>query len=205
MASGNQVSKSFLDAGDYVVKLVAISSSNCVDTATQTISIGQSRNGISASFLSDIPVQCLHGNTFNFSNTSNFKGNGWINRYRWTFGDGSTDTTNSFVYNKKYTNSGVYAVQLIAMGSNGCYDTAYQVIEIKESPTANFSTGSTCGTAIHFTNTSSNSIGNYWNMGDGGALFYDSIEFTYTYTAVNWYLVTMINVAENGCTDTLRR
>ena len=205
MASGNQVSKSFLDAGDYVVKLVAISSSNCVDTITQTISIGQSSNGISASFLSDIPVQCLHGNTFNFSNTSNFKGNGWINRYRWTFGDGSIDTTNSFVYNKKYTNSGVYAVQLIAMGSNGCHDTAYHVIEIKESPTANFSTGSTCGTAIHFTNTSSNSIGNYWNMGDGGALFYDSIEFTYTYTAVNWYLVTMINVAENGCTDTLRR
>jgi len=205
MAVGNTASKSFGSAGTYQVKLVAISSTMCADTTTQTIVIGASVQGPFASFNADKAVQCLHGNSFNFNNTSGFNGAGWNTHYQWSFGDGTFDNTNTFAFNKEYATAGFYTVRLIAIGSNGCRDTAYQVIAVKESPVADFTTGSTCGTQIHFTNTSSNSIGNYWNMGDGGELCHDSAEFTHTYAKIDWYEVTMINVAENGCTDTLRR
>jgi fimbrial isopeptide formation D2 family protein len=204
-ATGNTVSKTFAIAGTYLVKLVAISSTQCVDTISQTIIIASPSNGPMASFLANESTQCLNGNSFNFNNTSSFAGAGWNTNYKWDFGDGTFDYVNTFAYNKVYATAGTYTVRLIAIGSNGCKDTAYQVITVKESPVADFTTGSTCGKKIHFTNTSSNSIGNYWNMGDGGELCHDSMSFTHRYSAINWYEVTMINVAENGCTDTLRR
>lgn len=204
-STGNTASKTFANAGTYLVKLVAISSTQCVDTFTQSIIVASTSNGPMASFNANQAIQCENGNSYNFNNTSTFVGAGWNTNYQWNFGDGTFDNVNTYAYNKVYSTAGTYTVRLIAIGSNGCKDTAYQVVTVKESPVADYTTGSTCGKKIQFTNTSSNSIGNYWNMGDGGELCHDSVSFTHRYSAIGWYEVTMINVAENGCTDTLRR
>lgn len=205
MSSDFEVSKTFPSAGSYLVRLVAISSTQCVDTLSQTIVISGSSNGPVAMFNADEPIQCLAGNSYNFNNTSTFIGAGWNTNYQWSFGDGTFDNVNTFAFNKVYTVPGTYMVRLIAIGSNGCRDTAYQLVHVKESSIADFSTGNTCGTQIHITNTSLNSLGNYWNMGDGGALCHDSTSFSHTYNTPGYYVVTMVNVAENGCIDTLRR
>jgi len=205
MAVGNTASRTFATAGTHVVKLVAISSSNCADTATQNIVIGSNGFGPLAKFNAQNAIQCLHGNSFNFMNTSIFQGAGWNTNYQWSFGDGTFDNTNTFAFNKVYATAGFYTVRLIAIGSNGCRDTAYQVVAVKEAPIADFTTGNTCGLNTQFTNISTNSIGNQWNMGDGGELCHDSTSFVHAYSNPGFYTVTMINVAENGCTDTLRR
>ncbi|MCG9880212.1 MAG: PKD domain-containing protein [Bacteroidia bacterium] len=205
MASEAVVNKTYSTPGTYTVKLVAISSTQCVDTLSQTIVISGSSNGPVALFNADEPIQCLVGNSYNFNNTSTYIGAGWNTNYQWDFGDGTFDNSNTFAFNKVYTLPGTYTVRLIAIGSNGCRDTAYQLIHVKESAVADFSTGNTCGTKIQITNTSINSLGNYWNMGDGGALCHDSTSFSHTYNTPGYYTVTMVNVAENGCIDSIQK
>jgi PKD repeat protein len=48
----------------------------------------------------------------------------------WSFGDGTFDTTNTFVYNKKYTNVGTYNVRLIAVGNEDCRDTMLMTVQV---------------------------------------------------------------------------
>lgn len=203
--SGNTISKSFGTAGIYTVKLAAISSTGCVDTSVQTVIIASNTQGSVASFSAMDAEQCLHGNSFNFINNSYFNGPGWNTNYRWDFGDGTFDISNSFAFNKQYASAGEYTVRLIAYGSNGCRDTAYQLVRVLQAPISSFTTGSTCGKNISFTNTSTNSIGNYWQMGDGAILCFDSLNFSHRYTNIGWHEVTLISVGENGCTNTLKQ
>ncbi|MCF8428023.1 MAG: PKD domain-containing protein [Bacteroidia bacterium] len=203
--TNQNANKAFTVAGSYLVKLAVTSSTGCTDTATQTIVIASTYEGPTASFTVSNSSQCLAGNTFDFINTSTYNGGGWITSYSWDFGDGTFDNANTFAYNKTYATAGTYLVRLIANGSNSCKDTAYQIVTVKASPVLDFTTGSTCGKTVSFTNNSSNISGSYWNMGDGGVPCFDSTNFSHHYNDIGWYFVQLVGVAPNGCMDTLTK
>lgn len=193
--------KSFGAAGNYQVMLVAKSSTNCYDTIVKTVNVLTSSTGPIASFTPNNAQSCLANNSFEFNNTSYFVGNGWIPQYEWDFGNGTTNNVNTFIYNKHFDTSGIYTVRLIATGSNGCKDTAYQTIEILPSPSALFTGFTNCGMRLDINNTSSNAIAYIWDFGDNNSSRTSDLVFSHTYTNQNWYNVSLTAIGANGCKD----
>jgi PKD repeat protein len=159
-------SKGFPGAGFYQVTLTAVDSLGCMSTLTKTVEIDPSVSGPSASFNTDYQVQCLGNNNFNFYNTSTYMGTGWINKYYWYFGDGSMDSSNTFIYNKKYSSAGNYIVTLIAVGAEGCRDTMSMYIQVRPLP---------CSGVLKFVNLQD---GSNWNIDPklGGGEILNSLE-----------------------------
>lgn len=201
----SEINKTYPLAGSYQVKLVAISSTNCTDTATQTVNILSNSSGSQALFSVNDSVQCLVGNAFNFINNSIYHGIGWNANYYWDFGDGTIDHSNTFIYNKKYSTSGLYRVRLVAKSGWGCYDTTYQMVYVKPSPTASFIVSNTCDLNVHFTNTSTNTLASNWDLGDNSTLCEDTLQFDHNYYCSGWYAPKLITVGENGCYDSTSR
>ena len=195
------VSHSFPTAGNYTVKLVAKSASNCYDTATQTLNITGNTSGAVASFSINKQKQCLAGNSFDFNNTSVFIGGGYNTSYEWDFGDGDTNTSNTFIYNKKYNAPGLYTVKLTAIGSNGCSDSYFSTIEVLPSPTATFTTITNCGMTATITNHTTNAISNIWSYGDGGFEENNDSSINHTYNDQDWYFIKLYAIGANGCID----
>lgn len=194
-------SKSFAIAGSYEVKLVAQSSTGCFDTIVKTINVIGNSTGTVAAFTVNNSKQCLAKNNFEFSNLSTFMGSGWIPNYNWDFGDGTTDNTNSFIYNKHFATAGIYTIRMIAIGSNGCRDTAYQTIEILPSPIASFTANTMCGMTAQINNQTTGAIANIWNYGDGYFEQNNALAFAHTYHHEDWYFVQLIAIGANGCVD----
>ena len=195
------ISHSFATAGDYIVKLVAKSSTNCYDTATQTIHVAGNSSGAIAGFTINNQKQCLAGNSFDFINTSTFAGVGYNASYEWDFGDGTTNNVNYFIYNKKYANPGLYSVKLTAVGNNGCRDSYYSTIEVLASPKADFTVTTSCGMTATITNHTTNAIANIWSYGDGGFEENNTSAFTHHYTTQNWFFIKLYAIGANGCID----
>ncbi|OYU96499.1 MAG: hypothetical protein CFE21_08925 [Bacteroidetes bacterium B1(2017)] len=195
------MSKSYPLAGTYTVKLVAVSASGCRDTATQTIVIGSNSEGVHASFTVNDTVQCFAGHSFNFSNTSLYYGSGWTSDYMWSFGDGTYDNMNTFVYNKTYTTPGTYLVRLIGISPSGCRDTAYQTVRVLPSAVANFVVTVGCSRTAIIEADNTNSIGMLWNFGDGTYTVNNSDSFLHVYTTPGYYNIRLTTIAANGCAD----
>jgi PKD repeat protein len=73
-----------------------------------------------AQFYTTDSVECLSSSSFNFSNTSELNGSGWISKYKWEFGDGTTDSINTSVFGKHYTSLGKFYVKLTATTNFNC-------------------------------------------------------------------------------------
>jgi len=155
-------SKGYPAAGSYTVTLTSVDNTGCMSTKTKTVDVDASVNGPSASFSTDHQVQCVDSNSFNFYNSSTYMGQGWINKYYWYFGDGTLDSTNTFVYNKHYATAGNYIVTLVAVGAEGCRDTMSMYVQVRSMP---------CTGVLRFVNLQD---GSNWNidpkLGDGGIL-----------------------------------
>jgi uncharacterized repeat protein (TIGR01451 family) len=193
--------KSFGAAGTYQVMLVARSATNCYDTIVQTVNALTGSTGPIALFVANSNQTCLRNNSFEFNNTSYYMGSGWIPQYEWDFGDGTTNNVNTYIYGKHYNLPGIYSVRLIATGSNGCKDTAYQSVEVLPGPSALFTAFMNCGMTADITNTSTNAIGYMWDYGDNTSSNTSSLAYTHTYALQNWYNITLTAIGANGCVD----
>lgn len=189
-------------AGTYAVKLVAIAASGCKDTLEQNIVINRNSSGAVAKFVSTDSVQCFANHSFNFNNQSMFYGAGYIANYTWVFGDGTTNTTNTFIFNKQYAAAGVYTVKLIARSPGGCADTAYQTVRVIPSADANFNVNIGCSetaTIAHFIEPNTTYI---WNFGDANYASHTLDTFNHTFTRPGFYNITLSAFAENACSST---
>jgi len=192
-------SKSFPLAGTYTIRLIAISASGCTDTIEQNIVINNHTNGAVARFVANDSAQCFVGNKFNFSNQSAYFGTGYISNYKWNFGDGTTNTTNTFIYNKEYAAPGLYTVQLISISPSGCADTAYQTIRVKPSADPNFDVTISCSKTAIFTHEIDTNATYIWNFGNGHYASHLLDSFTYTYNNAGQYNISLTTYKENGC------
>ncbi|MBO9728273.1 MAG: PKD domain-containing protein [Chitinophaga sp.] len=105
--------------GPFDVKLIATSAYGCKDSATKTLSafFGQP----TASF--KVTPDTLCQGTDNVFTDQSTDATGTINKWEWSFGDGTVSTDQNPV--KKYTAPGEYNVQLQVSNQSGCGSAAY--------------------------------------------------------------------------------
>ncbi|MES2287208.1 MAG: PKD domain-containing protein [Bacteroidota bacterium] len=191
----------YVNAGSYNVALIATTANACADTVTIPVNVF------------DPPVSefifnntCLFDSA-EFTNTALDPATGRIANWSWNFGDGSALNTTEYNPNHLFSSSGNYEVTLISYSSNlGCADTLKDSITIFPMPVANFSFTNVClGQAMNFNDSSIVSAGSIagraWNFGDGSVIA-STQNPSHIYTNPGTYIVSLIVISNNGCTDT---
>ena len=149
--------------------------------------------------------ECLTGNTFAFSNTSNtgavLQPNAPIT-YTWDFGDGTSSTFMSPT--KTYATAGNYTVTLLATNSFGSDTKTSQVTILPEtSAVIAVSQNSQANGSItkSFTLSNTNDFTSYsWTLpGQGSDLYPNQDEINITFTEADIYTISLLGVNTNGC------
>ena len=196
---------SYTNAGNYLVKLKAISSNGCIDSTTRAVTIFPKP----VANFSNPSLVCLRNNsTVNLTNTSSLS-SGTMS-YNWVFGN----NTNSNLTNPNLSASdtGIMVIKLIATSNNGCTDSITKTINFQKAPialfTVNDSTQCLTANSFVFTN-SSDSIGlpiqYVWNFGTGNNVNTNYNSQTFSYTNAGNYLVKLKVVSTNGCVDSVTK
>jgi PKD repeat protein len=131
-ASSFNATKTYGSAGTYSVKLVSTSNNGCKDSTTRQVTVHPMPV---AGFTVSPAIQCLTGNSFSFTNNSTVSGG--TTTSNWTFGNGSTSTSQNPT--NSYSNVGAYTVKLISTSNNGCKDSTTRDVRVDPSPTATLS------------------------------------------------------------------
>ena len=138
-----------------------------------------------------------------FTNTSNATAD-----CQWDFGDGNTFSGCEDVVNV-YEEGGVYTVSLTAYDDNGCFnDVTYNdFITVYQTPTAAMNIEPQIlypeTPTTNITNTSEGASMYVWNLGDSPQDngFFEPGEYTYSANVLDTFIVTLMVVSDEGCTD----
>lgn len=126
------------------------------------------------------------------------------NSVQWYFGNGATSTQMGSVLNT-YDSYGCYDVTLVSTTAEGCTDSLTQqdfvcVNEIIAEFQPDVYQQSIVNPIFEFTNSSMNATSFEWNFGDGS--FSDFVSATHFYNDYGNYVVSLVAMAQDGCTDT---
>ena len=128
-----QPTHTYADTGVYKIKLIVNRGDACSDETEADVKVfpgffpGFTFSGV-----------CINKPT-QFTDTTKTV-YGFVNSWKWDFGDPQSNTDNSTTQNPTYTytNTGTYRVQLIATSSKGCIDTVvYNDVAILDKPPLN--------------------------------------------------------------------
>ena len=123
----------------------------------------------------------------------------------WYLGDGSVAYGDTIIH--VYENDEDYLIKLIVISDFGCLDSISSIISIYNQPTADFSftpyTISTLQPEITFTNTSYNSIPDFWSFGDSTFSFLENPIHIYDEPGV--YNVVLTVSDSNLCVDSISK
>jgi gliding motility-associated-like protein len=207
--TGNTVTHTYTNWGDYDVKLKVITSNGCVstDAATRIHINPQPKPKFS------IPASvCLPNANAVFTNLSSIADNTESSfTYLWNFGDpgsGVVNTSTGINPSHTYVTTGPYAVNLQVTSGAGCvHDTTISLTTIHAQPLAVFNVDKdeVClGDAIQFTD-ATNQIGGVatawtWDLNNGNTR--TNASFSYTYPAAGTYQVSLYTVNSFGCLST---
>lgn len=187
----------YLNDGNYTVKLVNTSDQGCKDSASKSITV-YDQPSTDFSFSS----ACL-GQAVSFSNASSI-GTGSMS-YLWKFGDGFSSTQRNPSYT--YSASGSYTVTLIATSNNGCIDSVQKTLTIDPAPVAAFTASDECSNvSTSFKNNSTLSAGTLsydWDFGDNSNS--TSINPTHQYGTPGSYSVKLVITSNKGCKDSITK
>ncbi len=137
-------------------------------------------------------------------------GNFTLDRYRWTFDDGTTANTVNTI--KRFATAGNHDITYRVIADNGCIDDTTKTISFLGSPIAKFGYDhNICmGDSIKFTDSSTIAVGTIatwkWNFGDGSSATYNNGNpFYYRYTTAGSHMVSLVAASASGCSsDTFR-
>jgi gliding motility-associated-like protein len=189
--------------GTYTTRLKITDYNGCLDSTSQTITIG----GPTATFGPDVTSGCK-GLTVNFTDSSYGDGTVSIINRIWDFGDGTIINTTNTSIQHVYTKPGTFNVKLKVIDAAGCVDSMVKrsLITTTE-PKASFTTVNTetCpGRPVQFNNTSSINVNNFfWSFGDGNTSTLRSP--AHIYTQVGLYTVKLRIRDRFGCEDSMIR
>ena len=189
---------------NFIITLITSSANGCKDTTTQIVNIKPLVHSI---FSSSNTSSCSNLNV-QFTNSS-------LNAfsYLWLFGDGTGSIITSPSH--QYNQSGSFKISLITFDSSGCSDTSSKpnYINVYDVPIANLLVSpqptAIPNATLQFTNLSTSNSGNLsyvWNFGDALSSSNTSTlsNPTHTYSDSGNYIVTLISVSVNNCTDTVK-
>ena len=178
--------------GTYAVQLTATTDHGCQATSISTVNIYPNP---SAAFST---AGVCYGATTQFINQSTISGGGQYSSV-WSFGDGSTSTTQSPSH--LFSSPGNFNVTLNIVSAQGCSTSVSNVTQVYTLPSARFVAPDACaGAPITFTNQSTSQdgiIANLWTFGDGTT----SIEKNpvHIFADSGQYNVELLSITTNGC------
>ena len=198
--------KTFINAGNLPVKLVAISNYNCKDTIIKTMYVNPKPI---MGFTINNAAQCINGNSFRFTDTTNIASGLLITR-TWNFGGGANDVSTVSNPTKVYTVANIYAVKLVVGSNFGCKDSLIKPISVNPKPMVGFTVNSALqclnNNNFMFADTTSISFGTFtrkWNFGGGISDTSIVTNPTKTYPVVGNYTVKLVATSSNNCKDSM--
>ena len=180
-------------AGTYAVSLIATSTSGCVDSLTQQVTVHDIPN---AKFAANNVCKNIQ-TTFNDQSSV---ANGIIVAWDWDFGDGASSQSKNPLHT--YASNGIYPVDLRVTSNHGCSDLYTDTVEVFALPQPQIALTSNCinipVSMIDVSDTSGISTTNWqWNFGDGN--FSTSQSPVHSYANAGNYMVTLQTTNSNGC------
>jgi len=197
-SSANNPIKSYVNAGNYIVKLVITSISGCKDSVQNVVMVFPKPT---ADFSVNNSFQCEKGHLFVFTDASTIA-SGSLNR-NWDFGDGTNASGVNVL--RSYSASGTYQVKLTVASDYGCSDNITKSVTVTPNPVASFTTNNDIqclnGNTFVFTNTSTGSTGlnSSWKLGDGTVI--TSANASRTYGTSGTFRVSLNVSTSAGCRD----
>ncbi|MBK7214008.1 MAG: PKD domain-containing protein [Bacteroidales bacterium] len=198
----------FLSPGIYQVSLLVTDTAGCSNSITHEVII----NPLPIAHFEAGTTNC-EGMAVHFNELSSTSA-GYIVRWEWEFGDGTTATVihpNDPNVNHTYAQSGSYSVTLRVIESDSCSNEETQTLVIHPKPVSNFDyVDPACeNTSVSFLDLSqSNGGGNVvqwaWNFGDpaSGVLNVSPLQNPlHQFTTVGQFIVTLVATTSNGCYD----
>lgn len=181
----------YTQAGNYTVTLVVTDTVGCKDTATINVSVTKPTASFTMNDSTAVcpPLQVLFTSTSQNATT-----------YHWDFGNNNT----AIISNPAtlYTAAGDYLVQLIAINSHGCRDTAYQHVKLLGYAGA-FTYAPLLGCApmqVNFTANVSNVPSLTWDYSDGTiSAASPATTSSHVYTQPGAYIPKLILSDSTGC------
>ena len=189
--SGPVVSHMYTSNGIFTPRVIITTLDNCVDTVYLQLPI--TVEGPSALFNSPTPANCAPSIVEFFDQSSNPAS--WL----WDFGDGTSSTIQNPT--KLYDSPGVYDVQLVVTGQDGCSDTLLRhdyVTVLGPGTEFQVSDNQLCiGEIVQFTDLSMGAVEWEWNFGQG--TISTSQNPTFSFEQAGNYVITLFSQDTLGC------
>ncbi len=199
----------YLSPGTYDATLTIVDTNGCSNSVTYPILVDPLPT---ANFLHDAPV-CLN-DSVHFINISSSP-NGYIARWDWDFGDGSSQTIifpddPNVVHS--YANPGTFQVTLTVTDSDSCVNSTFRDVIIVANPIADFTYAPACNQQpVDFIDLSSVNGGNslvswYWEFGDpaSGVNNISTLQNpAHIFSTEGTFDVLLIVENTDGCTDSI--
>lgn len=193
---------SYADTGSFTVQLIQLSAEGCRDTVAQSIYINPSPR---ANFVISDSTQCLTGNQFDFTNSTNLANGSFVSD--WTFGDGNTASGTNVSHS--YSMDSSWTVRLIVTSDSGCRDTMEHQSITYPMPDALFGSSDTalCYSDHQFdfydsSSIKSGTLSQRWYFGDGDSSSLQNP--SHSYPAEGVYSVQLLIQSNFGCGDTVQ-
>jgi PKD repeat protein len=154
----------------------------------------------------------VNAQQFIFTNNSTI-GSGSMT-YELDFGDGNRQAVGAGNTLHSYSNSGIYTITLLGISDRYCVDSVRRKIVVAPKPAPAFSINDTDQCVNQnlyiFTNQSTITSGNMnyiWKYGDGNTFIppVGNGNGSHTYNIFNNYAVTLVNISDLGCRDSVTK
>lgn len=190
----------YLTSGTYPISLTLTTSAGCTASLNDTVNVYPLPQALFSH------VNACSGNAVTFNDNST-TGMGVINYWSWSFGDGTTSSSQHPSH--VYAAPGTYNVTLIVGTAGGCLDSIMDQVVVFPKPLVAFNptiTSACAGSSVSFTNSSTTTNGSInswiWNFGNGQTS--TAANPSAVFTTAGTYTVSLIATTSHGCTDTLR-
>jgi PKD repeat protein len=187
----------YADTGTYSLKLVAILAGQCIDSTT---SFAKVYPGFFPAF--NVVGSCkLNPLQFIDQTRTNY---GFVNKWRWDFGDETSSTDLSILQNPswKYSTAGLKEVRLIVSSNKGCIDTITNLnVEVRDKPVIKLPFADTLICSIDTLMLQANGLGDFsWTPNAGSVMMNPNTANPLVYPKTTTNFTVMLN--EEGCVNT---
>jgi PKD repeat protein len=202
---GETITHKYGSSGSYTVLLKVTDDDGNIDTANQTVNVGDNQSPVASFFFT--PSNPVVNQDIQFNATESHDPDGTIEEYKWEMGDGAALYGSIITY--QYSSSGSYTVYLRVTDNSGNTARTNQEVTVGtgQPPTASFffnPTTPTLGESVYFnasasTDPDSTDLNYQWYFGDGDS---DSgVEVYHTYSNTGTYDVVLVVTDESGNQD----